>query len=395
MLDANGQRMLAYIATVDAITPIEGADNIELAHVGGWSIIVKKQEFEVGAKGVYFEIDAKVPEEPRFEFLRPKKFAVKTMKLGKFGVISQGLLMPLSKFPELGNPDELEVGTDCTQKLGVKYYEPGDNSRKASKQKPGTKYQSMCARHPCIFRKKWARWMMRREWGRRVMFFFYGRKKDNPKGFPTRFPYVHVTDEERIENCVWCLQSKEPLIATEKLDGTSTTFIMERTKRNKFEFTVYSRHVRQFDENQECFHEYNIYWAMANKYNVEAHLRQYLEDNPELTYVCLQGESVGKVQGNPLKLAEDDFYGFNFIRSDVGRIDSLRAKELVEDWGMKWVPIIDTNWVNPDTIEEMKALADGYSVVNPKVLREGLVYRSETDQTVSFKNVSNKYLLKH
>lgn len=392
MLDTNGQRMLAYIVNIDAITPIEGADNIELAHVGGWSIVVKKQEFEVGGKGVYFEIDSQVPEQPRFEFLRKKKFAVKTMKLGKFGVISQGLLMPMSEFPEL---EGYEIGADCTKILGVKYYEPIDNARKAGKVKPSAKYQSMVARHPHIFKKKWACWMMKREWGRRIMFFFFGRKKDNPKGFPTRFPFIHVTDEERIENCVWRLQSKEPLIATEKLDGTSTTFIMERVGRNKFEFTVYSRHVRQFSETQECFHEYNIYWAMANKYNVETHLRQYLEENPELTYVCLQGESVGKVQGNPLKLAEDDFYGFNFIRSDVGRISSTSAKKLIESWGMKWVPIINTNWVNPDTIEEMKALADGQSVVNPKVLREGLVYRSETDSTVSFKNVSNKYLLKH
>jgi hypothetical protein len=134
---------------------------------------------------------------------------------------------------------------------------------------------------------------------------------------------------------------------------------------------------------------------MALKYNIENHLKDYLNDNPELTYVCVQGESVGNVQGNPLKLKENEFYGFNFIRSDVGRISSLEGKKILESWGMKWVPIISTTWINPDTMEEMKALATGKSLVNPNVLREGLVYRDPNDGTFSFKNVSNEFLLQH
>ena len=45
-------------------------------------------------------------------------------------------------------------------------------------------------------------------------------------------------------------------------------------------------------------------------------------------------------------------------------------------------------------MEELKALADGPSVVNPGVMREGFVYRSLDGQD-SFKNVSREYLLKH
>ena len=41
-----------------------------------------------------------------------------------------------------------------------------------------------------------------------------------------------------------------------------------------------------------------------------------------------------------------------------------------------------------------KALAEGKSVVNPDVLREGIVFRS-LDGKDSFKNVSVSYLLKH
>ena len=60
---------------------------------------------------------------------------------------------------------------------------------------------------------------------------------------------------------------------------------------------------------------------------------------------------------------------------------------------MKWVPIIGIQEL-PKTMEEMKASAEGKSVVNPDVMREGLVYRS-LDGKESFKNVSNSYLLKH
>lgn len=133
---------------------------------------------------------------------------------------------------------------------------------------------------------------------------------------------------------------------------------------------------------------------MAFKYNIEEHLKQYLNDNPEITYVCVQGESVGTVQGNPLKLKEDDLYVFNFIRSDRGRLPSTEAKEIINGWGMKFVPILDTDYYVPDDMEVFKDYATAKSVVNPEVLREGVVLRDPTND-FSFKNVSREYLLKH
>ena len=62
--------------------------------------------------------------------------------------------------------------------------------------------------------------------------------------------------------------------------------------------------------------------------------------------------------------------------------------------GLRHVPIIDTEYTLPSTMKEMKLEADGYSTINPKVKREGFVYRS-TDGQKSFKNVSREYLLKH
>lgn len=387
----NNKRALAYIVTIDEIKPIEGYDRVEYARTNGWWVIIGKADnLQVGDKCVYFEVDSKVnSEDERFAFLEKRNYKIKTQRMCK--VISQGLLMPLSAFPELS---DVNVNTDVTDKLKVTYAVEEDNARKG-KADPNAKYRSMTARHQKIFKKKWARWMMRHEWGRKIMFFFFGKKKDNPRTFPTHFPFVHKTDEERCENLVNVVLGYErPLIVTEKLDGTSSTYILERKKKNRYEFYVLSRNVRQADEKQECYHDHNIYWDMAFKYDIEAHLREYLEQNPDCPYVCIQGESVGSVQGNPLQLAEDDFYCFNFIDGRVGRVDSVTGKGIVAAWNIKWVPILDTNYMMPDDMEEFKKFATAKSVVNPNVLREGIVLRDPTND-FSFKNVSREYLLKH
>lgn len=133
---------------------------------------------------------------------------------------------------------------------------------------------------------------------------------------------------------------------------------------------------------------------MAIKYNIQEHLKKYLLANPDLKYVCIQGESVGSVQGNPLKLKEDDLYVFNFIRSDIGRLSSIEGKKIVENWSMKFVPILETDYYVPSDMETFKEYATAKSVVNPDVLREGIVLRDPTND-FSFKNVSREYLLKH
>lgn len=382
------ERALAHVEQIVDIYPIEGADKIELARVLGWQVVIAKADgFKVGDKVVYIEIDSKVPERPEFEFLRDRKFRVKTIKLR--GQYSQGLVVPMSILKA-----DYPVGTDVTKELGIIYYVPEDNVRKADKPPKHLKYQSMAARHKELFRKKPFRWLMKREWGRQLLYLFFGKKKDSPKSFPTKFQFIHKTDETRIEALPHLLGYPNPLVVTEKLDGTSSTYILERKPRGKYEFWVLSRNIRQFDEDQDCYHDYNIYWAMAKKYNIEAHLQEYLEANPELEYVCIQGESVGKVQGNPLKLDEDDLYIFNFIDSKNGRYDSLVGRELTNMWDMKWVPILDTNFMMPNDMEEFKQMATAKSVVNPKVLREGIVLRDpKTD--LSFKNVSREFLMKH
>ena len=399
MLNSNNERELAYVVKIDAVEPIVGSDNCEAAIVGGWRVMVRKGQFQPGDKAVYFEIDSKLPDtDPRFAFMERKSYKVKTQRYtfgGKGLMISQGLLMSAE---DLGwNEEELtEFGDErfMTKKLGVTYAVAEDNVRKSNGD-PNQKYKAMSARHANLAKTRWWRWLMKRAWGRKILFAIFGKKKDNPRGWPNHFPYIHKTDEERCENMPWILQNKEPWIVTEKLDGTSCTYILERLKgRNKFEFYVLSRNVRQKDETQACYHDHNIYWDLAFKYDIENKLRKFLDENPACTYVCVQGEGVGSVQGNPLKLKEDDLYLFNFIDSINGRWPSNLGKVIAEEMGMKWVPILNENFILPDDMETFKQMATAPSAVNPAVMREGIVLRHAGDD-MSFKNVSREYLLKH
>ena len=100
MLNENGKRALAYVVQVIDVEDIIGADNIQKAKVNGWSIIIKKDEFKNNDLGIFFEIDSLVPSDnPVFDFLASKKYRIKTMKLNRFGVLSQGLVNATDFFP--------------------------------------------------------------------------------------------------------------------------------------------------------------------------------------------------------------------------------------------------------------------------------------------------------
>lgn len=114
------ERKLASIRTIDALDLIEGADNILRARVMGWEIVVKKGEFGLGDRCVFFEIDSVLPSDaPWAEFMRARGFRLKTARLR--GVLSQGLALPLSILPE---GVEVALEEDVSQMLNVTKHEP-------------------------------------------------------------------------------------------------------------------------------------------------------------------------------------------------------------------------------------------------------------------------------
>lgn len=416
MLNAEHNRELAYVVAIDEIRPIEGYDRVEYARVGGWWVIVRKDQFKVGDLAIYIEVDSKVPEKEPFMFLDKRNFKVKTLKMCK--VISQGLLMSPEDFGWTtgegadGVPlidcgakatDELpylNVGDFLTAKLGITYADAADNKRKANS---ADKYKLMAQRNGKLFSKQPFRWLMRRTWGKKLLFIFFGKKRDVKKSWPNgRFPGVARTDQERAENMTWILQDKTPFIVTQKCDGSSGTYILERKGKNKFEFYVCSRNVRMASKEQECFYgSHNYYWEVAEKYDIENKMKAWLNNVPGRNWVCWQGEICAPgIQKNPHNLSETHFYCFHWTDNVNGRRD---IRDAIVDWkhyNMETVPVVCDNYIMPDDFEEFKKSADGYYMEevcegHTNCKREGFVYYKTTEPTFSFKNVSREYLLNH
>ena len=404
MLNANSERELAYVVLINGIEPIPGYDRVEHALVGGWRVIVQKDQFKVGDPAIYFEIDSRVPSDKEcFAFLEKRNYKVKTLKMCK--TISQGLLMHASDFGwTIGDyngitcisDDEgvLHYATDesrfLTQKLGVTYADEEDNSRKA----PSVdKYKKMEMRHRKLFKNPVIHWFMRYKFGRKVMFFFFGKKKDKKNGWPV---WVQKTDEERIENMPFVLNDKNPWIATEKIDGSSTTFTMKRGKHKKKDFYVCSRNVCFDSVDKPCYYDTNIYWEMAQKYHMFEVLSQLLDVLPAAEWVTIQGETYGEgVQRNTYGLTGHDFMAFNLITSDKGRWNSCEMKEILEKgYNIPCVPILNDSYILPDTVEELREYVNSQpSTINGE-MKEGIVFRT-SDGIHSFKCVSPEYLLKY
>ena len=396
------QRELAYIVKIDKIEEIQGSDHCEAAVVGGWRIMTRKGTFQPGDFAVYFEIDSKVPAKPEFEFLARKHFKIKTQKYtfgGKGNFISQGLLMSFADFTDsLGrvpcwlanfnmatNPlskDSWEDHRWLTKELGVTYSVEADNKRKHTQH--SKKYKDL---------DKFAlfRWMKKHKTGRKILEKLFDKKISS-------WPHwVKKTDSERVQNIPFILENKEPWIATEKIDGTSTTFTVKKGLFG-YKYYVCSRNVC-FDTKEKaenCFYDTNVYIQMSEKYNVKNALLDIAKRGKYKT-VALQGETFGPtIQKRDYSQKEVDFRAFDLI-IDEKKMDILCAKLLMKEYKIPWVPILDTAYILPDTVDEILEYVKGASAIDG-LEREGIVFRQGDDEvstSLNFKGVSNDFLLKY
>lgn len=357
-------RALAHIEEINSIIPIKGKDRIVLATVLGWTVIVQK-DFKVGDKVVFAEIDSVFPEKPEFEFLRSKKFRIKTMKMA--GVISQGIVFPLSILPK----GEYNIGDDVTDILGITQYEPTMDKEETDTESTKT------------LAKKYPEFLMRMAWFRKLVL-----PRKQAKGFPS---FISKTDETRIQNAPFYLNMDCKWIATEKVDGQSGSFTLQRVKgkhfwnKDAYDFAVCSRNLRKWKKDTSSF------WSVAEKYNIEEVLHKLIGNNE---WVAIQGECVASnVQGNKYHVTEPDLYVFNLIYPS-GRVGSVEAKNIVNDLGLKFVPILSEDApIKGMTVPKVLEYATGKSQLYD-TLREGIVFRSE-DGKQSFKAVSPEFLLKN
>lgn len=341
-------RVLATIEEIAEIAPIEGADSIVRARVRGWDVVVKLGEFEPGDTCVYFEVDSLLDvTDARFAFLAPRGVrsdsegrsghVLKTARLR--GQYSQGLVIPATAFPELGEISPARVGEDVTDALRVVKWDPPIPASLAGAVRG-----------------------MRPSW-------------------------IPATDEERVQNLESILEVRgADWVATEKIDGTSTTFWVDGDDHG-----VCSRNL-DLVPNPD-----NTLWKQA--VTLDIHTRLGAEFSGQRA--ALQGETYGEgIQGNPLKLRGQHFAAFTLR---VGGMEIPRSEWPVWLLGLS-VPVHELEFP-PNLEAALEQVERMRSRVAPERAAEGVVWRAADRESVvlpdgrttraSFKVISNRYLMKN
>lgn len=334
-------RKMASIRAIDSIQPIEGADAIECAVVGGWKVVVKKGEFAAGEMAVYCEIDSWIPtelapflskgKEPR-EFEGIKGERLRTVKLR--GQLSQGLLLNLDAVLSFTN--SFVEDDDVSEVLNIVKWERPMNAQLA------------------------------------------GMARGN---FPSLIP---KTDQERVQNLkkeiAGAAVMRQLFEVTEKLEGSSMTcYLIDGV------FGVCSRNLDLKEESGTTF------WEVARRDGIEEKMR---DTGPDAQF-AIQGELIGPgIQGNIYKLSKPEFYVFDVYNVAAGTyLKPAERVALVQRMGLNHVPVINPAWPATSSIEGLLEAAEGQTVLlTSNTEREGIVFK-EVGGGMTFKAISNKYLL--
>lgn len=353
------ERVMARVVKVDEVKTHPNADALDLALIGGWQCVVKRNEFKAGDLAIYMEVDSFVPTEVAPFLTKPGHFPktyngvdgerLKTIKLR--GELSQGLLLPVQSgfggynfIRDPKNPDQtfnVNEGDDVSALLRVQKWEAPVSPQLA------------------------------------------GQARGS---FPSAFP---KTDQERIQNLTRQFEDWKSkgltFMMQEKLEGSSMTCYLLNG-----EFGVCSRNL----DLKET--EGNTFWQVARELDIENQMRAYFtEAGFGETDVAIQGELIGPgIQGNIYGLSKPTFRVFDIVMAKGQRfLEPNLVHSVAESLGLITVPYLYRVVFTDTTVQTVLESAEGKSEINPKQEREGLVFKCNEDPSISFKAISNKYLL--
>ena len=380
-----GNRELAYIAKVLETKELPNYTNVHYIRVLEWWCVAPK-DIKLGDLVVYFEIDSKLPaNDARFAFMEKHKFLVKTQKLCK--VVSQGLILSLSEFPELKGCKE---GDFVTDKLHVEKYDP-DAINECSVKSKVSDFQCAVDRHQKFFKNPIVKYLMKYKPVRFVLAKLFVLKKDKDK---SKWPeWLPKTGSERIQNMPHLFGYKDKYIITEKVDGTSTSFILNE----KDKYIVCSHNVIKNPKigSDGCnFYKTNIWAESGVNYNIESALRS-LKKDLKLKTVAIQGETYGDgIQKRNYSLKNKHGFvvfhiWFNGVRQPIKDMIAICDK-----YNIPHVHVYNYEYSIPYTVDQIiedvdnsKSNIDGGAI-------EGFVFYSQDGQQ-NFKCVSPNFLLKY
>lgn len=349
------KRKLASIQRIEEIHNIENADAIQAYRVLGWWVVDKKDAHKVGDLVVYLSLDSWVPhelapflskgKEPR-EYEGVTGERLRTARLR--GQLSQGLLLPITHDIEVSwshtffnfeDARPLQEGDDLTELLGIQKWEATIPAELAG----------------------------------------------NVAGvFPN---FIPKTDQERIQNLTsefynsWTLNPLRWEV-TEKLDGSSVTIFLDAEGH----FGVCSRNWELLES------ESNSLWKVARDNDLEHKLRDLG------AAVALQGELIGPgIQGNRYQLKRHEFHLFDaYDIAEKRYLNTYERHSLADKLGIKHVPLLEIRkFTTEDTVPALLLEAEKKSELCATAEREGLVFKCIDSPNLSFKAISNRYLLRN
>jgi RNA ligase (TIGR02306 family) len=317
------------------LSPIEGADRLEVARVLGWHVVVQKGLYAEGDLVVYCEVDSVLPDRPEFEFLGKNK-RIRTMKLR--GQVSQGICFPVHELKQLLVKPLYHEGDDVTEELGVTKYEPPIPANIAG---------------------------------------------EMLGAFPS---FIPKTDEIRVQSLEDWIErfSGEKWSTTEKVDGTSATFYVHESH-----FGVCSRNI-ELKENAD-----NTLWQAARKYGIEGILHSLgfsVAIQGEIIGDGIQGNKyrLGKNERRFLLFSVFDIRAYRYFTPE-------EVSDFCRQFGFESVPVLGmTPIVSVDQLVEASigksVLAD---VQREGIVLRPLDGRSLNGERVSMKAINPKFLLKY
>ena len=397
-------RKMASVQKIASLTPIENSDFLEVAMMEnlGWKVVVKKGEFKVGDKVIYFEIDSAINVEdlpPPLEFLKDrclkKLFTARTPETSAFsgeyvriktiklrGQVSQGLIIPVDAIRDFNaelwgmipTNTDAAIGMDLTEEFHVEVWD------------------------------RLVEWYEERsQLGTKAQMHASGT-------FPSDVP---KTDEERVQTAYFDL-IKDPANVdgewevTEKNDGSSCTLFYRPLtwgSLDKEPMQISSRRFLLKDDgcSDDWFEPFKkIGWddlkdRLHTLYSIGL-VRKVdgAQEFPVHHELAIQGEMIGpKFNGNRDRNQESHFRVFRiFDITDQKFVTPEIRYAICKFLGLEHVKVIETCQIfhKLKSIDEFLAYADGKT--DNGLPREGVVFKRVDDGSVSFKAVSNKYLLR-
>ena len=376
------QNSVCYVGRIGEIIPIPGADNIEMALVGGWQAITKKNEYSIGDMVVVATTDAVIPQNISdaigvTNYLR-KGQRVRTVKLR--GVYSECLIIPFDILPQMqqqyarGIGYYWDEGQDLMEILGITKYEPLVKQIQLAKGK-----KIRYADNPNFH----------------VYYKFPNLK--NVAGMFTSEDIVEITRKIHGTNARYGIVRKCQLSIWDRARRWINRYVPLLTPPNsdwqwvEYEY-VYGSHNVEKGSDSQGFYSTDVWRTIAEKYKIKEELwelvkTEYLPEELGMGIV-LYGEIYGAgIQKNyEYGLTDIEFAGFDFTE-DGTYLPPLNAKLAIEHF--MELPYVEQLYFGPWSQETQDKYVFNNYIAGTKVPHEGIVIKHSAGQRNKVAKVIN------